>query len=138
MRRIKLVIAYDGTDFSGWQIQLNDVTIAGTLERTFHAVFGEKISILGASRTDAGVHALGQVAVFRTSVAVDIERMRYAWNAALPKSIFIRSAELAGEVFHPFHRVDAKTYYYHFFLKGQGQSLGQSQCKLRLLPEKFP
>jgi len=116
MRRIKLLIAYDGTDFSGWQIQPKDETVVGLLQKTFYSVFGEEISILGASRTDAGVHALGQVAVFRTRLLLDLDKMRYAWNAALPKSIFIRSAELAVDDFHPFHNVDAKIYYYHFFL----------------------
>ena len=116
MRRIKIIIAYDGTDFFGWQIQPKDVTIAGTLEDSFLRVFGEKISILGASRTDSGVHALGQVAVFRTNLLIDLDRMRYAWNASLPPAIFIRSVELASEDFHPFHGVDAKTYDFHFFL----------------------
>lgn len=116
MRRIKLLIAYDGTDFSGWQIQPKDETVVGLLQKTFQRVFGEEISILGASRTDAGVHALGQVAVFRTRLLIDLDRMRCAWNAALPKSIFIRAAEIASDDFHPFHNVDAKTYYYHFFL----------------------
>lgn len=116
MRRIKLIIAYDGTDFSGWQVQPCDVTIAGVLEKTFHRVFGENVSILGASRTDAGVHALGQVAVFKTTVPVDLDRMKYAWNAILPSSLHIRSLELAEDGFHPFHNVDFKIYYYHFFL----------------------
>ena len=115
--RIKFVVAYDGTDFSGWQVQPNDMTIAGVLEETFFKVFRTRVSVLGASRTDAGVHALGQVALGRTDLNIDPERMRVAWNALLPYSILIRSLEYVQDQFHPFHGVDAKTYYYHFFLR---------------------
>ena len=86
-----MVVAYNGTEFLGWQVQLDDRTVAGTLERVYRTVFGEQVSILGASRTDAGVHALGQVAVFKTALLIDLNRMRLAWNASLPKSISIRS-----------------------------------------------
>lgn len=117
MQRIQLVVAYDGTDFAGWQVQARDITVAGTLENTFSRVFGEDISILGASRTDAGVHALGQVAVFKTNMNVDLGRMKHAWNAALPPAIVIRSLTVAPDTFHPFHNVEFKRYYYHFFLR---------------------
>ncbi len=114
--KIKIVVSYDGTDFLGWQVQPHPQTVAGVLERVYARVFGEKISILGASRTDAGVHALGQVAMFKTELHMPTDRMMHAWNASLPRSIVIRSLERAAEDFHPFHGVVAKTYYYHIFM----------------------
>jgi len=116
IRKIKMVVAYNGTEFLGWQVQLDDRTVAGTLERVYRTVFGEQVSILGASRTDAGVHALGQVAVFKTALLIDLNRMRLAWNASLPKSISIRSLIEADDDFHPFSEVVSKTYYYHVFM----------------------
>lgn len=115
--RIRMVVAYDGFDFLGWQVQPRGKTVAGELEETFFAVFKKKISLLGASRTDSGVHALGQVVLGRTELGIEPEKMRVAWNNSLPLSIVIRSLEVAPEDFHPFHGVDFKTYYYHFFLK---------------------
>jgi len=115
--RVRMVVAYDGTDFLGWQTQPRGKTIARTLEETFSAVFKQRISLLGASRTDAGVHALGQVVLGRTDFCIDPERMRFAWNSSLPRDIIIRSLEFVDERFHPFHDVEAKTYYYHFFLR---------------------
>ncbi|MBM3894723.1 tRNA pseudouridine(38-40) synthase TruA [Candidatus Dependentiae bacterium] len=116
IRKIKMIVSYDGTDFLGWQIQKDDRTVAGVLESTYRRVFGEKISILGASRTDSGVHALGQVAIFRTELEILNEKMLFAWNASLPSSIVIRSLKDCTDDFHPFHRVLSKTYYYHVFL----------------------
>lgn len=115
--RIRFVVAYDGTDFLGWQVQPRGKTVAGVLEETFFKVFKKRVSLLGASRTDAGVHALGQVVLGRTDLCIDAERMRNAWNGLLPRSIVIRLLEFVDERFHPFHGVESKTYYYHFFLK---------------------
>ncbi len=117
INRYKIVIAYDGTDFAGWQIQAHDVTVAGQLQKTFKSVFGQDIKILGASRTDTGVHALGQVATFLTDVNVLVDDMLRAWNSALPTSIKIRSLEQVDESFHPFGNVDYKIYQYHLFLR---------------------
>lgn len=117
MRKYRIVIAYDGTDFHGWQIQPTDISVASTLQRVFKRVFGEKISVVGASRTDAGVHALGQVAHFYSSVPVDLERMLTAWNASLPSSIVIRSLVQVSDDFHACFDVVQKTYYYHLFFK---------------------
>ena len=112
-----MVVAYDGTDFHGWQIQPVDVSIASTLEKVFKRLFGEEISVVGASRTDAGVHALGQVAHFYANLSIDTERMRAAWNASLPRSIVIRSLEITTSDFHACFDVVQKTYYYHLFLQ---------------------
>lgn len=113
----KIIVSYDGTDFSGWQFQPHAPSVIQALQDSFARVFGSPIKILGASRTDAGVHALGQVAVFSTDLCMDLERMLNAWNDALPSSIVIRKLEHVPDDFHPMYGVQEKTYWYHFFLK---------------------
>ena len=113
----KIVLAYDGTDFHGWQIQPDHPSVTSVLVNTFFTVFRRSIKITGASRTDSGVHALGQVASFTTDLVIDPQRMAHAWNSMLPASIRIRKVEVAKQVFHPRALVRQKTYYYHFFLK---------------------
>lgn len=115
MLRLKIIVAYDGTDYFGWQVQPEQKTVAGMLQETFAYVFGSGIVISAASRTDAGVHALGQVAVFTTDLAIEPEQLRSAWQNVLPESILIRSIEAVSLDFNPRHRVKQKTYYYHFF-----------------------
>lgn len=115
MKPYKLVVAYDGTAYHGWQEQVGQVTVAGVLQDSFERVFGHPIKVVGASRTDAGVHALGQVARFYTSRTMRPERLMKSWNAALPHDIHIRSLEPLIAKFHPQHNVAQKTYYYHFF-----------------------
>ncbi len=117
MKTYKAVISYDGTDFSGWQVQPHGNTIADRLQKSFYELFGDRISILGASRTDAGVHSLCQVARFRAGVNITPETMLKAWNNALGDSILIRSLEVAQPGFHPHKGVVEKTYYYNLFLK---------------------
>jgi tRNA pseudouridine38-40 synthase len=117
MQIYKIVVAYDGTDFCGWQVQPEVVTVASTLQRVFKGVFKEEIAVTGASRTDTGVHALGQVAKFYSSLDIDLTRMRDAWNSSLPKSILVRSIEKTNADFHIFGDVIHKTYYYHLFYK---------------------
>lgn len=117
MKKYKMIVAYDGTDFHGWQIQLSDVTIASTLQKSFKDAFAKTVSILGASRTDSGVHALGQVAVARTDLDMDPALILRVWNNSLPNAIVIKSLEFADEDFHPFANVVSKTYYYYLFLE---------------------
>lgn len=117
MNHYKLVIAYDGTNYYGWQEQRDKPSITQELKKTFTAVFGKKISIIGASRTDAGVHALGQIALCRTDLSLSASRIVSAWNNALPCDIVIRSLQEVQSQFHPYFGVKQKTYYYHFFLK---------------------
>lgn len=116
MKRYKIVIAYDGTDFCGWAPQPTMASVAQVMQDTFYTIFREQIVLVGASRTDAGVHALGQVARFHSSVEVDVATMHNAWNARLPTTIVIRSLECVADGFHPHHAIQNKTYYYHFFL----------------------
>ena len=113
----KMVIAYDGTDFFGWQIQADRLSVTNVLVNTFFTVFRRSIKITGASRTDSGVHALGQVAAFATDLEIEPQRMAHAWNSMLPTSIRIRKIEIAKQDFHPRALVRQKTYYSHFFLK---------------------
>lgn len=113
----KIIVSYDGTDFSGWQIQPHAPSVAQALQKAFARVFGCTIKMLGASRTDAGVHAVGQVAVFSTDLTLDAKRMLNAWNDALPASIVIRDLRHVPDDFHPMYGVEEKTYWYHFFLK---------------------
>lgn len=112
-----VTVAYDGTDFYGWQSQPDRVTVIRTLTRTFYGVFKKRIHITGASRTDAGVHALGQIASFSTDLLLDPTVMARVWNSALPSSILIRKIRRQEEPFAPRAGVSQKIYYYHFFLK---------------------
>ena len=112
-----MVVAYDGTAYHGWQRQPEDISVVQVLEQTFLAVFQQKISISGASRTDAGVHALGQVASFALDMMIAPDRLKFAWSNALPSDIVIMDIDFAPEGFNPRHGVVSKTYHYSFFTK---------------------
>ncbi len=113
----KIVVAYDGTDYHGWQIQPDATTISQILIDSFLSTFNQSISILGVSRTDAGVHALGQVAIVRCPINIPVSAVKSAWNNALPKDILIKHVVLLDELVHPHAGVVQKTYWYHFFLE---------------------
>ncbi|OQA35946.1 MAG: tRNA pseudouridine synthase A [Candidatus Dependentiae bacterium ADurb.Bin331] len=115
MDRYKIIVAYDGTAYSGWQQQSESVAVSNRLEKTFAQVFGQSINLLAASRTDAGVHALGQVALFSTDLTIDKQSLLKAWNNRLPSDIYIRSIEHVNDSFHPHYAVDEKIYWYHVF-----------------------
>jgi tRNA pseudouridine38-40 synthase len=115
--RYTLVVSYDGTAYHGWQEQKGCRTVAETLQRAYAEVFGHEIKMVGASRTDAGVHALGQVAQFETPLYVDPEPLHRALNGALSKDIHVRKIGLAAHRFHVHHDVDYKIYHYHLFTK---------------------
>lgn len=112
MNRIKLVIAYDGTKYHGWQIQPNVITVEGVVNERLSQLLGEKIAVIGASRTDAGVHAYGNVAVFDTNSKIPPERMAFALNRYLPSDIRIQSSCKVADDFHPRHCDSRKTYEY--------------------------
>ena len=111
-RRILLRVAYDGTNYHGWQGQSNAKTIEGELNRVLTQLTGEKIQVTGASRTDAGVHALGNVAVFDTVSKIPAEKFSYALNQRLPEDIVIQSSLQVADDFHPRHCDCCKTYEY--------------------------
>ena len=98
MKRVKLVVAYDGTAYHGWQIQPGAKTIEGELNRTLSELLQEEIQVIGASRTDSGVHALCNVAVFDTDTRIPAEKLSYALNQRLPEDIRIQSS---CEIFIP-------------------------------------
>ena len=101
MKRIKLVVAYDGTRYCGWQIQDNGVTIEEMLNRALTKLTGEEIRVTGASRTDSGVHAKGNIAVFDTETRIPPEKICYAVNQYLPEDIVVQSSEEAPPFYHP-------------------------------------
>ena len=113
MKRIKLTIAYDGTNYCGWQVQPNGITVEEVVNKALKKLTGEDIQVIGASRTDSGVHALGNVAVFDTYTTIPPERISYALNQRLPEDIVIVKSEEVAEDFHPRYCDCSKTYEYH-------------------------
>ena len=112
LKRVKLIVAYDGTNYHGWQVQPNGETIEGVLNRTLSSLLGEKIIVTGASRTDAGVHSMGNVAVFDTKSRIPAEKISYALNQRLPEDIVVQKSEEVPAAFHPRHCDSRKTYEY--------------------------
>ena len=113
MKRIKLTIAYDGTNYCGWQIQPNGLTIEEVINRTLSKLTGENVQVIGASRTDSGVHAMGNVAVFDTETTIPAEKIAMALNQRLPEDIVIVKSEEVAADFHPRYCDCSKTYEYH-------------------------
>jgi tRNA pseudouridine38-40 synthase len=111
----KLILSYDGTDFHGWQIQPGNQTIQGALTEAIASVTGEEVLPQGSGRTDAGVHAWGQVASFSLRAAIPAENLLRALNRVLPSAIRILSAEPASEGFHARHSAVGKVYQYRIF-----------------------
>jgi tRNA pseudouridine38-40 synthase len=118
MRNIKLVLAYDGTEFSGWQVQPDAATIQGTLASAIGRVTGENVLPQGSGRTDAGVHALGQVASFSIQARIPIENLVKALNDVLPASVRVLEAAEVDPGFHARKSARAKTYCYRIY-RGQ-------------------
>ena len=113
--RVLLRVAYDGTGYSGWQIQPNAVTVEKVLIEALEGLFGKKVEIIGASRTDAGVHAYGNVAVFDTDTKMPAEKISYALNQRLPEDVRIQESVEVEAGFHPRHRDCVKTYEYRIW-----------------------
>lgn len=112
MRRIKLTVAYDGTNYHGSQIQNNGETIEGVLKKELFSLLKEEINLIGASRTDAGVHARGNVYVFDTESRIPSDKFTYALNARLPEDIRVQDSCEVPADFHPRHQDTVKTYEY--------------------------
>ncbi len=115
MRNIKITLAYDGSEFHGWQVQPGIPTIQGALTDAARKITEERIVIHGASRTDAGVHALGQVASFKTNSSLGAQEFQRALNALLPPSVRVVQAEEVGRDFHARWHALGKTYRYRIF-----------------------
>lgn len=112
MRNIKLTIEYDGKCYNGWQKQPNKLNIQGEIERAIYNITKEEVDLIGSGRTDAGVHALGQVANFKTNSQISIEKLLLAINSQLKNSIVIKEAEEVNERFHSRYNAKRKTYRY--------------------------
>ena len=112
MRRIRITLAYDGGPFHGWQVQPGLATIQGTLEEIVSGMEGKPVHVAGSGRTDAGVHALGQVAAFSIENPIPLANLRRAVNRLLPPAIRVCSAEEVDAAFHPRFDAKAKTYEY--------------------------
>ncbi|MCC8152171.1 MAG: tRNA pseudouridine(38-40) synthase TruA [Lachnospiraceae bacterium] len=112
MARIKLVVAYDGTSYHGWQIQPGKMTIEEKLNTALTDLLGEKIRVIGASRTDSGVHSLGNVAVFDADTHIPAEKISFALNQRLPEDIVVQESCEAASDWHPRHCDSIKTYEY--------------------------
>lgn len=112
MKRVKLTVAYDGTNYCGWQTQPNGLAVQEVLEKHLSELLAEPVHIMGASRTDSGVHALGNVAVFDTDARMPADRISYALNTRLPEDIRIQESCEVPADFHPRFAKTAKTYEY--------------------------
>src|SRR5438105_14229064 len=118
MRNLKLVLAYDGSEFSGWQVQPDAITVQGTLASAIGRLTAEKVLPQGSGRTDAGVHALAQVASFTTESPIPAENLVKALNDTLPASIRVLEANEARYGFHARHSARLKTYRYRIYRGG--------------------
>lgn len=116
--RVKLTISYDGTELCGWQVQNNGVSAQGLIEEAIFKATGERVRVTGSGRTDAGVHAAGQVAHFDTSSSVPAERFYKAINAFLPPSVRVIKSEAAAGNFHACNSAKKKTYVYSLYISG--------------------
>lgn len=114
-RNIKLTLAYDGSEFRGWQIQPGLATVQGVLSETIGRTTGEKVLPQGSGRTDAGVHALAQVATFATDSTIPVENLKTVLNDRLPASIRVTAVEEVAPDFHARHSAKAKTYQYRVY-----------------------
>lgn len=115
MKRVMLTVAYDGTNYKGWQLQPNGETIESVLNRCLSELTGEEIAVIGASRTDAGVHAKGNIAVFDTMSRIPGDKFSYALNQRLPEDIRICGSKDVALDFHPRHCESRKTYEYRIY-----------------------
>jgi len=115
LRNLKLTLAYDGHDFAGWQVQPDRLSVQGTLVSAFEHLTGEKTLPQGSGRTDAGVHALAQVATVTTNSPIPVDNLIRALNDILPRSIRVLAAEEMPHEFHARRSAIAKTYRYHIY-----------------------
>ncbi len=111
-RNIALTLAYDGTNYHGWQMQKNAVTVQETLTNAASSLFNESVKVIGCGRTDSGVHAKKYIASIKTSSQIKTERIAYALNSLLPSDISVYDAHETSEDFHPVHSCLKKEYTY--------------------------
>lgn len=124
-RLIKITVEYDGTAYSGWQVQPNATTVQSKIEEAVHRLTGETVKIYGAGRTDAGVHAKGQVATFKTKSDIPTENFARALTSRLPRDISIRNAEEVDPSFDPRHGAKMKLYRYAVYASTIAPAIGR-------------
>lgn len=112
----KMTISYDGTAYSGWQFQLNGLSIQAVIQNTLEMILNEKITIHGSGRTDTGVHAIGQTAHFKHHQILEKKRFLYSMNSLLPQDIRIKDIEEVSADFHARFKTTGKIYHYHIHL----------------------
>ena len=128
MNNIKLVIEYDGTNYAGWQQQKKEKTVQETLKIAIEKVVNEKITLHGAGRTDAGTHALGQVANFKTKSTIPTRKLVQAINFYLPKDIVVKSIKKVSEKFHSQYSTKSKIYRYTILNNNIGSAINRNFC----------
>lgn len=112
MKRVKMIVAYDGTNYKGWQVQPNGITIEEVLNKKLSELLGEDIAVCGASRTDSGVHSLGNVAIFDTNTRMPADKISFALNQRLPEDIVVQGSCEVPSDWHPRYQNSTKTYEY--------------------------
>lgn len=112
MKRVKLIVAYDGTNYCGWQVQPNGITIEQVLNENLSKLLGEEITVTGASRTDSGVHSMGNVAIFDMETRMPADKISFALNQRLPADIVVQDSCEVPPDWHPRYQVSRKTYEY--------------------------
>lgn len=112
VKRVRLTVAYDGTNYRGWQVQPNGITIEQVLNEKLSALLGEEIVVTGASRTDSGVHSLGNIAIFNTNTRMPAEKISFALNQRLPEDIVVQDSREVPSDWHPRYQNSRKTYEY--------------------------
>ncbi len=127
MKNVKIIIEYDGTDYHGWQCQANLPTVQQTIEDAIRKITGEDVKITGSGRTDAGVHAIGQVANFFTEARMDPETLRKALNSTLPRDISIIEAREVPDGFHAQFSSRSKVYEYRIFNRSHPPALQRNR-----------
>lgn len=130
IKNIKLEIEYDGTNFSGWQVQKQGRTVQGELQKALEKLLKQKINLISAGRTDAGVHALAQIANFKTDSKLEIHKILKALNNLLPKDIVIKKAEEVNSDFNSRFKAKSRVYRYRIYL-------GKSAILRKLVWEVF-
>ncbi len=131
----KLVIEYDGTAYRGWQIQNDVPTIQGEIEKVLQFMTGQRVRVTGSGRTDAGVHAFGQVAGFACRTTLSAEQFQKGLNSLLPPDIVIRTVKTVPATFHPRYDAVSKTYHYHILNQRWPTAIGRQyawhlRCRL--------
>jgi tRNA pseudouridine38-40 synthase len=126
MRNFKMIVEYDGTAYCGWQRQENGITIQQVLEDAIQLITGEKVAVIGSGRTDAGVHALNQVAHFMSNSRLPLNNIYRGMNSVLPPDIVIKEMDEVADDFHAQHDVKSKVYVYKICNQGLRPVLGRN------------